>query len=956
MEWIFHKPQYSDWISNSSSRLLWVTGYVGCGKTILASFIARYLGDVHSKTVICKFFCDGKTEDHRDPRALLRSLIFQLVNQRRKLWRLVKKASDAGGFHIFNQFDALWNLFVQIVRSENKYSVIIVIDALDELDPFAQSRLVARLFEVMSLGEKTSLKVFITSRPNAWVVVDSVTHSPDLVQLSLEDSKDEIDSDIRSVVRHRLQQMEKRGACKPAVREALEKLLVARADQTFLWIKLVLPLLEERRLLLLPDVETLVAHLPISLQSLYEHFLTSIPEGDRSIAAKVLRLLVTCNRPMTGEEIGIILTISSAHRSASVLGAEDLLLGQESIVALLGPLVRVHNSRIELLHHSLKEYLIDLSAQKLDSPVASFGVDTAQESILVVKACTMYLSLADFDQDMYAVQRSIQNEMMYEEEVRSSRSSASMILDPDLFAEPVMEKDDFTDDSIWAAINAKYPLFDYAALHWAAHFTRCGESIADEDCGVVALALCETKSTRLKNWFRYHWLRKEDPEPFPTVVDDLMIASYFGLTQSLLRALSKAGYSDQPSLMRALFWSSRQGNSACVKILLQHSEHHPDASRADSQSPLLAAALFGHLDCLKILLGDSRIDINQQDATGRTALFLAVSNNHQKIVTELLARDGIDVNRQNQTGNTPLHMAVDAASDSIVAELLKDKRADLNRLDRRGRGILSWAAELGATESALRIIETKRFATQEKDEAGRSPLSYAAQHGHLSVVKLLIEKGGASPPGVDGHGRNAHSWAARQRSADVLRYLIQKYPQGADLPDISGWTPLAWTLDPPGYLDNMTLLLRSGRVEVNRKDDVHQRTYLSWTASYGNASMASELIRTAGIDLEAQDFSGRTPLSEAAGSGSLDIVELLVATGKVDINQLDYSNQTPLSWAARGGHLEVVHYLLSLPDVAVEVRNTSGETALDIAEMFDRTEIAHVLRNHIREPASNVAR
>ena len=175
------------------------------------------------------------------------------MNGRRQLRRLVKKASDAGGLHIFRQFDALWNLFVQVVRTENRSPITIIVDAIDECDKRTQYLVVSRISELTSLADIT-VKFFITSRHNAESVLDVQLSSAQLIQLKLEDKKDHIQGDIKFVVRHRLERMVIRGTRRPSVRDVLEHLLIAKADQTFLWIKLVLPLLEERRVLLLSDV------------------------------------------------------------------------------------------------------------------------------------------------------------------------------------------------------------------------------------------------------------------------------------------------------------------------------------------------------------------------------------------------------------------------------------------------------------------------------------------------------------------------------------------------------------------------------------------------------------------------------------------------------------------------------------------------------------------------------
>lgn len=48
VEWILKNPQYSEWNSKQNARLLWVTGYPGHGKTVLASFMTQHLNKQHS--------------------------------------------------------------------------------------------------------------------------------------------------------------------------------------------------------------------------------------------------------------------------------------------------------------------------------------------------------------------------------------------------------------------------------------------------------------------------------------------------------------------------------------------------------------------------------------------------------------------------------------------------------------------------------------------------------------------------------------------------------------------------------------------------------------------------------------------------------------------------------------------------------------------------------------------
>ena len=427
-----------------------------------------------------------------------------------------------------------------------------------------------------------------------------------------------------------------------------------------------------------------------------------------------------------------------------------------------------------------------------------------------------------------------------------------------------------------------------------------------------------------------------------------MVAAFFGHINNLKQLLRDADKLDPASSMRALYWAARRGQSVCVDVLLRHQDENPWNEASKTQIPLLAAAQFGHLECARLLLGSSHIDINARDNSGASALSLAVANSHSDIVALLLADQSIDVNIRDRGFNTPLHMAVDVAENSILSQLLSDKRTDVECLDKHGRSILSWAAEYGSIESTSLVLQTRRISVNQKDLAGRTPLLYAAQHGHLPVIKMLINVGHDDPLGQDSLGRNAHSWAAPLRNANVLRYLTRKYPAGADVPDHNGWTPAAWTLDHPTRPENLIILLRHGKIDVNRRDGTNGRSLLSWIASYGVDSkaqvrMVEALVHHDGTDLEARDAGGRTPLSEAAGAGSLEVARMLIATGKVDVNARDQHGQTPLMWATRGGYDDMVQLLLACPDIDVDVKDGHGVAAMEIASRFGRGEITAVL-------------
>ena len=871
---------------------------------------------------------------------MLRSLIYQLADQKRRFWRTVKRASEAGGFNVFNQFDSLWNLFVRLISYETKRTVATIIDSFDELQHEEHIRIFERITRLLSSAGSERMKFLITSRPVAERSTQHQLNPLQVARLALWDNKDDINHDIRCVIHFRLEELVKRGVCAPVIRDTLEEKLVKKADQTFLWIKVMLPLLEKRRLLLPDSIDGILNLVPGELESLYRHLLLSIPEEDQDMAAAVLRLLVVCDRPLTGDEIGVFITIKPHHKSATWLQSE-LLIGQDSVQTLLGSLVRIHASQIELVHVSLKEYLISLSNTAQDVLTARFAIDLARDRWAILENCWMYLSLEEFQGDVHATLRSAdgsQSTWREESPTEEIFSQPPSVYGFDLFNEPMFAENTLADEFAWLAVSNRYRAFDFVALHWVSMFRLCENFAIEEDID-KAISLCKTDAPLFRNWFQYYWLKKMPFEPLPSKIDIIIVTSFLGHRRSLNRLLSSPTDFGSRTISSALFWAAQQAHDACFAALLKSSKCDPQNSGNGDQIPLLAASQFGRLDCVRLLLEDDRVDINALDSVGRSALFLATAGNHLDVVKRLLAHKDIDVNLPTRTLNTPLHVAIDIAAEPILTNLLADQRTDAAKLDKQGRSILSWAAELGYTERVSIVLEFAPTLVELKDLKGRTPLSYAAQHGHFSTVRILIKKGHADPLTKDTSGRNIQSWAASQRNIRVLRYLLDKFPSSADIPDNNGWAPVAWTFDAPGYTENFRLLLRSGRVNANQRDGVFGRSLLSWIASSSYLEMAAELIKFPDVDLESRDLNGRTPLSEAAASGSAKIVQMLLATEKVDVNSRDNHGQTPLMWAAKEGCANIVNLLLARHDVNADICSTSSEMAVDMARNLGRKEI-----------------
>lgn len=134
--WILENPDFLHWRDDSQSRILWIKGDPGKGKTMLLCGIIDEMQNSKDKSsLLCYFFCQATDSRIRSAVAVLRGLLFMLIQQQPLLASHVRKRYNNVGKSLFedaNAWVALTEMFTDVLQDPSLNTTYLIVDALDE--------------------------------------------------------------------------------------------------------------------------------------------------------------------------------------------------------------------------------------------------------------------------------------------------------------------------------------------------------------------------------------------------------------------------------------------------------------------------------------------------------------------------------------------------------------------------------------------------------------------------------------------------------------------------------------------------------------------------------------------------------------------------------------------------------------------------------------------------------
>jgi ankyrin repeat domain-containing protein 50 len=935
--WSTQTTQYRDWQKDVKSTIFWITGDAGTGKTILCSYLKDVLetdipqqlqlgSNSKNQNFVSYFFCVKEDKGRSDACSLLRGLLLRIFMQSKEILRKVRECFGTTRSHFGQSFETMWKMFCFAADEVQCRTLYNVIDALDECEERSRNKLIHRIAETLQKWNESELildkrvKFIITSQPHLMPLWNAVSKVQNHHRLKIEDRPIDMVDDVVRVIEKRVNDLVARRFCTVHEGEHLKSRLRHYAENSFLWVNVVLDDIGKGIEYSRASFERVLRDPPKDLKAAYSRYFPPVAEEHVVLFKKLVDLMVSCSKPLTLDELNIFVTITNQPTSGRV-DEEKKPFMQEILERAFGPLVRISGSHVQFVHSTVKDFLFRLQADASHHLYESHRAELKSAHLTIASACMRYLLLEDLRRDLFDVNHTSSEKSPTSPILSDSQSYSAQETEALTDLLTIAEIDLFQDESaphkiMFSKISSSFPAYEYAALNWTHHYSIC-EAIAGEEMHEKARLLCQKDSPRLSNWYNYALFKSDTVMPTLHEADPVLIAASYGHKRNLRDVLENDPRLSNVARTAALFWATCKGQVATVKLLLEYGT--PPDSPTNQQTPLFAAACAGSIEILDMLIATEQVDVNYRGYQDRTPLCVAAEQGHEEIMERLLKHKSIQVDSVHHYGRTPFLEAAACGSLGCLDMLISAKGCNPNHADRRNRSALSYAAEEGKEDVVKNLLRSEKIDTTLADKCGRDALSYAASKGHLPIVKLLVQAK-LKISDCDNTGRNAISWASSSAAAgtrnrdgvSVLMYLIKKDKVAASAADMHGWTPLAWAIEQPGRLEAVKALIEIGGVNVNQRDKTLGRPVLSWAATEGFADIVKYFLDLPDVDVNLKDGSGRTPLAWAASNGNLEVVRMLLASEHVDPHLSDSKGRTPLDWASQFGHESIVQEFQNL--------------------------------------------
>ncbi|KAJ5930832.1 hypothetical protein N7466_006325 [Penicillium verhagenii] len=899
-EWLIHQPAFIEWRDSPRSTIMWCSGTMGMGKTVLMSNVVSHLHSFCRQTnSVAHFFCMAENKESLSARNIIGSIARQLLDS------LIQTSSHDHLLSIQSEVQSLdTDETVEFLLSKLKinHSYYIILDGLDECEQ-AQIRGIAKALEAIFQSKTLKLKIICAGRPD--LDRDLFKAIRPEFRIVIDEEKLSIDMDrfITATLDECLQE-ELLVIQDPNIVLTIADALRKGARGMFLWAGLCIKDLCEKN----SDQEILDAlhHLPRDLADLFDSKIRRIQhERNSQQTMDLLRYCGVVKRPLTIEECREALSVSLEDK---YLDTRKLPNDMNRVVRGCFGLTFIDDEEytIHYIHQSVKDHLFNGENER--NP--RFDVESINKQLGAL--CMTYLNFSNFNRKLTKVEKrvlidplSLATSSINPQVSRVNKIALKLLSsrkdNPTTFefqhvkqtALEVLEDLESRRNTAGVMTNAAFLV--YAQENWAFHLT----GLQPDEVKIWSLfcKCIEDRSLPLER----HWENHDAVTSFDTA----QIVDILPFVDRLSAAL---GYEQSE-----LAWTLQHNHFA---LFLYFNDH--------SKGPL-------HLQ------GISSFPVFKNGTSHRwlEALIHVPQSTHAWRMALVNVASDEGLREAELRGIFVALLEKMAKVDSIAAS---------NALGFLLRYAFEFQSLFITLLSVDKVLNPENRIT---DKTYNSDFHYshngqinpwqinplliiAVTQGKQWMVDAILDSGADPNVCAQESSNTALHLAVWENSGDFLKSLLRA---GADvrLLDQDGKTAfdLAVSVD-SSWNGAMKDFVAAG-VNIDLKDSLG-KTALHRAAEEGRLEMLNSLV-SAGANIHLRNGDGKTAFHVAIEDDQLEKVRFLVSIG-ANVNTCNGDGRTPLGMAVENGKLDMFRLLVSV-GADVDLKDFFGETALHMATKDD---------------------
>lgn len=291
------------------------------------------------------YFCHGQDERRNNAAAVLRTLLWQILNQHPDLTQHVLQFFDPPERQdaTLASEETLWHLLQHLASRSRDRSLHCVIDGLDECDEDSTLWLASRLAQSGLDSDSLNLYIMVLSRDIA------ALEGSACIRLD-PDNSEHVGADVEMYIRTQVRQLSQKLHFSPGFTEHVVEILLKQSGGTFLWVGFVVAELSRKKTS--TQVRQALSILPKGLPAYYARMLENIGVEDRAKSVHLLTWVAMGFRKRLS--LKTFADILDCHASEGI-DEEQATLDQISICA---PMVQTHHLGLTFVHQSVKDYLL----------------------------------------------------------------------------------------------------------------------------------------------------------------------------------------------------------------------------------------------------------------------------------------------------------------------------------------------------------------------------------------------------------------------------------------------------------------------------------------------------------------------------------------------------------------------------------------------------------------------